>query len=156
MSETAWSWIGFGIFLLLASWAFAGMASCVETKGYERAEVLRKRFDMEALFEARKYAMTNLVKAVVTQNLGKIIGGQVTAKVTFDFRPQEEKMARMKDLLDEPSSSAMTNFQRIEAEARWLIDEEDFTDAVEKRKQQLRARKWWHVLFPWRIKVVRR
>ncbi len=43
---------------------------------------------------------------------------------------------------------------RTQAEAE--IAEELFRLAVDKHKEKLRARQWWHVLFPWKLMILRR
>ena len=49
------------------------------------------------------------------------------------------------------------NLDDIEKQALWELDLEDHEKAVEKRKEQLRTKRPWHVwLFPWKIQVTRR
>ena len=42
------------------------------------------------------------------------------------------------------------------AAAQAEIIAEDFRTAVDAAKVKLRARRWWHVLFPWKLMILRR
>jgi hypothetical protein len=40
--------------------------------------------------------------------------------------------------------------------AKLEIKDEDFKAEVIRLKTKLRARRWWHVLFPWKLMILRR
>ncbi len=46
--------------------------------------------------------------------------------------------------------------ERVKRHAQAELDEERFREQVEIEKTQLRAKRWWHILFPWRITFIRR
>ena len=48
------------------------------------------------------------------------------------------------------------NIDQVRKEARKQIYEEEFQKAVDQYKVKLRQRRWWHVLFPWKIVIVKR
>lgn len=45
------------------------------------------------------------------------------------------------------------DIKAVRAEARRQIDAEDFATAVKAEKEYLRRKRWWHVLFPFRINI---
>ncbi len=48
------------------------------------------------------------------------------------------------------------NAEEVRRVAREELEEERFRAAVEKHKEHLRRRRWWHVVFPWVITITRR
>lgn len=49
----------------------------------------------------------------------------------------------------------MNSVNDIIKQAEKEIREEDFRDAVEKKKEELRSKKWYHKLFPYKIIIKR-
>lgn len=50
----------------------------------------------------------------------------------------------------------MTDLQRARAQAERELADERFRSAVDAYKAKLRARRWWHALFPWKVIILRR
>ena len=48
------------------------------------------------------------------------------------------------------------NKEEIKRQAEREIKEEAFRKAVDKMKEKLRAKKWYHSLFPWKIVIIKR
>lgn len=50
----------------------------------------------------------------------------------------------------------MTDMEQIERDAREELDNERRRILIDKAKQRLRERRWWHRLFPFRITFTKR
>lgn len=48
------------------------------------------------------------------------------------------------------------DIERVKELALSELREEQFREAVEKYKDKLRQRKWWHVVLPFKIIIIRR
>lgn len=48
------------------------------------------------------------------------------------------------------------NLEEIKAKAESEIRAEEFRKAVDAYKEKLRAKKWWHKLFPYKIVILKR
>lgn len=48
------------------------------------------------------------------------------------------------------------NIDEVKTAAQEEIDEEDFKKAVEKMKKKIRSKKWWHIIFPFKLIIIRR
>lgn len=48
------------------------------------------------------------------------------------------------------------DFEDIKAQAEKEIKEEEFREAVDKCKERIKSKKWWHFLIPFKIVFIRR
>lgn len=48
------------------------------------------------------------------------------------------------------------DIEKIKAQAEKEISEENFQRAVQKYKEKLKQRKWWHSLMPFKVMIIRR
>jgi len=48
------------------------------------------------------------------------------------------------------------NLQEIQEIAKSEIEHEEFRRAVDKCKEKIRAKRWWHKLMPFKIVIIKR
>lgn len=48
------------------------------------------------------------------------------------------------------------DLNKIKAQAEKELRDENFRHAVDKYKEKLRAKKWWHKIMPFKIVIIRR
>ena len=48
------------------------------------------------------------------------------------------------------------DLDKVKKTAEAELEQEMFREAVDKMKEELNRRKWWHTIFPYTIKIIRR